>query len=120
MAGQFLEDILAEDDVRVDDLLEDLLLFISPALSLVLRSHGVRTFASEISRVQVGTFLWLLLFEEVQGKLGAELPNLVDEVFERLHPKLIDGGNEFYPWSFEPLGVGEQIVKPCLKLSPEA
>lgn len=81
---------MTEDDVRVDDLLEDLLLFISPAFSFILRSHCIGAFTSKVCRVQVRALLWLLLFEEVQGILRAELPNFVDEVFERLHPKFID------------------------------
>lgn len=97
---------MTEDYVGVYNLLKDLLLIIRPTLSLVLGADGVGTFTSEVCRVEVRALLRLLLFEEIQGKLRAKLPNLIDEVFEGLHPELINRGNEFYPRSFEPLGVG--------------
>lgn len=97
---------MAEDYVGVYNLLKDLLLIIRPALSLILGAYGVGAFASKVCGVEVRALLRLLLFEEVQGKLRAKLPNLIDKVFERLHPELINRGNEFYPRSFESLGVG--------------
>lgn len=97
---------MTEDYVGVYNLLKDLLLVIRPTLSLVLGAYGVGAFASEVCRVEVRAFLRFLFFEEVQGKLGAVLPNLIDKVFKRLHPELINRGNEFNPRSFESLRVG--------------
>lgn len=57
-----------------------------------------------------------MLLEEVEGKLGAVLPNLVHKVFKGLHPELVDRGNQLHSRALHFLAVVYHIFSPILKL----
>lgn len=87
-------------------------LFAGPPFSLLLGAHrvGVRGLASDVGgSVGVGVLVLFFLLEEIEGVLGAVLPDLVHEIFEGLHPELVDGGDEVHSWAFHLFGVGHHV-----------
>ena len=56
-----------------------------------------------------------LFLEEAEGKLGTVLQDLIDEVFEGLHPEVVDRGNKVNSRAFHFLTIVYHIFSAILK-----
>jgi hypothetical protein len=61
----------------------------------------------------------LILLEEIQSKFGAILPDFLNEILERLHPKLINGSYKIHAWTFELLAISHYALEVGLELLGE-
>lgn len=63
-------------------------------------------------------FLCIFL-EKVESKLRTVSSYLVDKVFKRFHPELVDGQDELIAWAFEFSAVTDHAFEILLKLLDE-